>query len=170
MILEWPHLCCEAIIRPKTLPICGEDLFLFWFPSALGPKTPLIYGEDLFFYVSICIYAFGLNFHLSRSRLRKRHMAKGDTTKPRSGCPCKIPHRVPPFLATPLACCFELLRIKRQYDIYYCHRAVVIHFNHLVQIPSTVTSWMSAPIFLRRKENYLIVKPLVRYCIGTNMQ
>ena len=77
-------------------------------------------------------------------------MAKGDTTKPRSECPCKIPHRVPPFLATPLACCFESLRIKRQYDLYYCHRALVILMYKL----RTVTNWMSAPIFLKRRLSY----------------
>ena len=51
------------------------------------------------------------------------------------------------FLATPLACCFESLKIKRDYDVYCRHRADVIHFNHLMLILSTVNSRMRAPIF-----------------------
>ena len=74
-------------------------------------------------------------------------MAKGDTTKPRSGCHCEIPIRVPSFLATPLACCFESLKIKRHYDEYYRHRADVISLNLLMLILTTVNSWMSVPIF-----------------------
>ena len=58
-------------------------------------------------------------------------MEKGDTTKPRFEC-----HHI--FIATPLACCFESLRIKRHYDAYYCHRVDVIHFNHLMLILSNV--------------------------------
>ena len=95
-------LWCETIIRPKTPLICGEDLSFFWSLSAFGPKTQLICGEDLFFWSQS---VFGHNVYRSRSQLRKRHMAKGDTTKPRSGChrEIDIPSRVPPFLTTPLS-------------------------------------------------------------------
>ena len=74
-------------------------------------------------------------------------MANGDTTKPRSGCHRKISPRVPPFLPTPLACCFESQRIKRNYDVYYRHQADTIRFNPLMLTLSTVTSWMSVTIF-----------------------
>ena len=43
-----------------------------------------------------------IDIHRTRSRLLKRHVIKGDTTKPRSGCHREISPRVPPFLATPL--------------------------------------------------------------------
>ena len=65
-------------------------------------------------------------------------MSKGDITKPLSGCHREIPIRVSSFLATPLACRFESLKIKRHYDVYYRHRADIIHFNHLMLILSTV--------------------------------
>ena len=143
------NLWCKTIIRPKTLLICGEDLF-FLSPSAFGLQTALIYVEDLILSPS----AIRHNFHRSLSLLRKRHMAKGDTAKPRSGCQREIPSREPQFLATSLACCFESLRIKRNYDVYYRYRADVIHYNLLMIIPTTVTSWMSARSFWR--ENKII--------------
>ena len=83
-------------------------------------------------------------------------MAKGDTTKPHFGCHRKIPIWVPLFLATPLACCFESLKIMRLCDVYYHHRADVVHLNHSMLILSTVNSWMSDPIFLRENNIFLL--------------
>ena len=145
--------------------------FLGWPHFIMWNLIPAENSTNLWWRPFFCIpSAFGHNFHLSRLLLRKRYMAKGDITKSRSGCPCKIPLRVPLFLATPQACCFDSLRIKRHYDVYYRHRAYVIDFGHLMLILSTATSWVTAPSFLRRKKKCLIVKPLVCCNRGTNIQ